>query len=164
MDVACVKRTDSEWAGVALTAYMSRLYSLAWGTEWFVRELPEFVDSLILPAYQVRDMYRRGSYHSRLNSYSGTPVMHYVMGCLGHNVSREIRKHPRLCALWSAVHVGGRWREVEDVISGDHLAMYLYSRHVVCGRLPAEMHNRMVLESYLCVTAPMRAYFDGVSS
>lgn len=87
----------------------------------------------------------------------------YVRRCLGHRVNlRSFFGSPRLCVLVARRVVGGRWREAEDSISSDSLASYLYSRHVVGGILPSEMHTRMVLRSYERVDCATRQYFEAL--
>lgn len=148
---------DHEKAAVMYSKFLSDLRVLLMGPS----DVDGVLERVYLPGYYVRDLHRLGSYGVLLNDdWFGRLSMLYVEGCLGHKVLGELKKSPRLCALWAGVHVGGRWREMESVISGDHLAMYMYSSKVLGGRLPNEMHNRMVMESYLEVTLPMRLYFS----
>lgn len=139
--------------------YMGCLRSCVSGSTYLLTESD--LDHLYRPAWMLREMFRVGTHHVRLpDDSSSREAMHYVWGCLGHRVERDILRHPRLCALWAGVHHGGRWVRCEDVVGGDHFAMYMYASRVVRGRLPSPLHNRMVMESYLGVTPAMRLYFD----
>jgi hypothetical protein len=89
----------------------------------------------------------------------------YVRRCLGHRVNlRGFLANPRLCVLVARRIVGGRWREAEECISSDSLASYLYSKHVVNGILPSEMHSRMVLRTFSGLDFASRAYFEGFTT
>lgn len=75
----------------------------------------------------------------------------YVGRCMGHRLDRGVVfRHPCVAALCAGMFYGGRWRECEGVVSGDHAACYLYAR-VLGGRLPVAMHNRLVLEGGVVV-------------
>jgi len=128
-----------------------------WGSDYIMG----LCDRLNEPAWRVRGMYRAASYSLDMSNDPDTDLaLHHVRSCLGHNVMNVVRHNARLSALHALVRIGGRWREGEGMISSDHLAMYMYSRKVLCGRLPREMHNRMVMESYVEVTSAMRLYFE----
>lgn len=107
--------------------------------------------SLYRPSWWVRDVWRRGSYHidGGFNDSASVVALHYVRGCCGHHVEREILRHPRLCALWAGTRVGGRWLRGEDMIGSDHFAMWMYASRVLRGRLPSPLHNRIMMESYM---------------
>lgn len=136
-----------------------------WGLFGGVGYVESLVDRVSEPWWRVRDMYRVASYSCGVSDDPVTGVaMHHVRSCLGHNVMCEVRGSARLAALHAVVRVGGRWREGEGVIATDHLAMYMYARRALGGRLPSALHNRMVMESCLGVTAPIRAYLDACTN
>lgn len=122
------------------------------------------LSSLYRPSWLVRDLYRRGSYFVEgFTDSASRMALHYVRGCCGHHVERDILRHPRLCALWAGVRVGGRWRGGEDVICSDHFAMWMYASRVLRGRLPSFMHNRIVMESYMSRTEGGDLYLEWVA-
>ena len=118
-----------------------------------------FVDASV-PPYMVRSYFRDlgavdGRYLSR-----GTALGSYLLSCLGHKVCSSVfLGSPYMCVLYSRMFVGGRWRDGEEVISGNDVACLLYARYVVGGELPGFMHNRMVMESYVGCSEAMRVYF-----
>ena len=87
-------------------------------------------------------------------------VLSYVHRCMGHRLDRRlVLRHPCVAALCAGVFEGGRWLECEGVVSGDHAASYLYAGGLG-GRLPASMHNRMVLEGHLGGSLFLRRYLS----
>jgi len=85
----------------------------------------------------------------------------FVSRCLGHRVpDGSFFLYPRLCVLVALVFFGDRWRCAEEVICGDDVAVYLYAKHVVRGRLPWEMHNRLVMESFVRRSGVLVQYFS----
>lgn len=86
----------------------------------------------------------------------------YVHRCMGHRLDRGVVfRHPCVAALCAVMFHGGRWRDCEGVVSGDHAACYLYARGLG-GRLPMAMHNRLVLEGGSCFARRYLSEFGGV--
>lgn len=112
------------------------------------------VDDLWVPRHHVRDLHRLGSHGFGLGDSCTCRVMNYVLGCVGHRVDLDLMSSPRLSALWAGRILGARWVRAEGLISGDHVAVYLYLRGL--GFLPREMRTRLVMESYVEVTPFMR--------
>jgi hypothetical protein len=123
-----------------------------------------FIDA-DLPLWMAREYYRDGSCHFVVppGDLSSVGADLYLRRCVGHRVrERDVMKYPRLCVLWARRVVGDRWRGAEDTICSDHVAARLYSEFVVCGRLPAHMHNRLVMESYLKRDPVLDPYFSSL--
>jgi hypothetical protein len=121
---------------------------------WYVRSM--------IPSYEVRSLYRSVIF----SLGSGDVRAAYVSRCLGHCVpDRVFFPFPKLCVLLAVVLEGGRWRAGESVISGDDEACLFYSRMVFGGgRLPWDMHNRVVLRSFGGGGAALRRYFGGFTA
>jgi hypothetical protein len=118
-----------------------------------------------IPLWMAREYYRDGACHvvdpPKDSSSRGADL--YVHRCVGHRVrERDMMKYPRLCVLWARRVVEDRWRAAEDAICSDHIAARLYSEFVVGGRLPAAMHNRLVMESYLERDPVLDPYFSSL--
>jgi hypothetical protein len=116
----------------------------------------------MIPSWEVRDCFR----HVVFDLRSDDPRGAYVYRCLGHRVPDSVFfPWPKLCVLVALVLEGGRWRAGEGVISGDDEASLFYSRLVLGGgRLPWEMHNRVVLRSFLGGGVALRRYFGGFTA
>lgn len=162
-DIMSVGLPEMNYASYVFGGYLADLRNYVCGDpgRWSSDYIVGLCDRLNEPAWRVRGMYRAASYSLDMSNDPDTDLaLHHVRSCLGHNVMNVVRHNARLSALHALVRVGGRWREGEDMISSDHLAMYMYSRKVLGGRLPREMHNRIVMESYVEVTSPMRLYLE----
>lgn len=113
---------------------------------------------------QIRDLFFRSSKKIDLNLIEPIGLGgDYVRRCLGHRVNlRSFFRNPRMCVLVSSCVIGDRWREAEEFIGSDSLASYLYSKYVLNGILPSEMHSRMVLRSFEGVDFASRRYFEAL--
>lgn len=97
-----------------------------------------------IPVYMVRDMYRM-SHRPDMECLAPD----FLNRCLGHKVKNsEILKFPRLCVIYARQILNDRFRLAEDVIAGDLISAYFYSKLVIGGKLPDVMHNRLVLNSF----------------
>ena len=109
---------------------------------------------------------RPGIIRDKFRQYGGwtlgsDPRSLFVSRCLGHRVpDGSFFLYPRLCVLVALVFLGDRWRCAEGVVCGDEVAAYLYAKHVVRGRLPWEMHNRLVMESFVRRSGVLVQYFS----
>jgi hypothetical protein len=143
--------------------FLGSLGRLSWDP--CVSKDPGWEFSSLVSAFGVssRESCRWVSHWYRLvgHEFDYEPVVRaYVMRCLGHRLDRGlVFGFPRLLPVCALVFFGGRWRDCEGVVSGDHGACYLYAR-VLGGRLPVVMHNRMVMESYLGESYFIRRYLS----
>jgi hypothetical protein len=97
-----------------------------------------------IPIYMVRDMYRM-SHKPDMDCYAPE----FLHRCLGHKVNEsKILKFPRLCVVYASRVLRDRFRLAEDLIAGDLISAYFYSKLVIGGRLPDVMHNRLILGSF----------------
>lgn len=114
--------------------------------------------------WQIRNIFREGYKDGTLNfsDFSDGRVL-YLSRCLGHKISEKLFfKFPRLCVLYNLTFLKGRWREAEDHIVKDDLAVYLYSKYVVGGILPEKMHTEIVLGTILRKSVPIQKYFSEI--
>jgi hypothetical protein len=138
----------------ALVLFVSSLRRLENWNSSRVDGFDGLVEDLWVPRYHVRDLHRLGAHGFDLGDSCTRRVMNYVLGCVGHRVDLDLMSSPRLSALWAGRILGERWVRAEGLISGDHVAVYLYLRGL--GFLPREMRTRLVMESYVEVTPFMK--------
>lgn len=112
--------------------------------------------------WSVKNLFRNGYKDGTLNfSNLDDPKVLYLRRCLGHKVSEtKFLKFPRLCVLYSLCILNDRWRYAESVISKDDVACYLYSKHVIRGKLPEKMHTEIVLRTFVSKSPAIEKYFS----
>lgn len=104
-----------------------------------------------------RHLFHNRGYEERLEGVSGF----YVRKLMGHKVpDSSFSSSPLVCVLVAREILGGRWREMEDVILGHTLASYFYARFVIGGRLPWDLHGRLGLRTFDGVDYALRRYFS----
>jgi len=116
-------------------------------------------------SWQVRDYFREAcGYDWGVGAAPDDVRLGYVYRCLGHSVSDGVFfRWPKVCVLYAANVLEGRWLEAEEFISGDDEACLFYSRLVLRGRrLPWRMHNEVVMRSFLGVGEAMRQYLGSL--
>ncbi len=67
---------------------------------------------------------------------------------------------PLVGVLYARDVIGGRWRKVENALLTSSAAMLMYAEEVVKGRLPASLHQVMVMRSFAHHDEHMREYMD----
>ena len=120
-------------------------------SEWDLEALKTKLTSTDIPLYMFRDLFRNGYKDQELDfSKKSDPFITYFSRCLGHKINEKVLlKSPRLSVLYSLCILKDRWRMAEDAIAADDAAAYLYSKYVICGRLPEKMHSEIVLKTFL---------------
>lgn len=74
----------------------------------------------------------------------------YAEACAGNEIDSELfLKFPKFCVLYSKNILKSRFLVAEKVIASDPVAAYLYAKHVIDGPLPEEMHNQLLIESFV---------------
>lgn len=127
-----------------------------------LRLLEERFEYTNLSPYQIKNLFREGYKDGTLNfSNFDDPKVLYLSRCLGHKVSESrFLKFPRLCVLYSLCILKDRWKYAEPVIGKDDMACYLYSKHVIGGKLPEKMHTEIVLRTFVSKSPAIEKYFS----
>lgn len=129
-----------------------------------ISDFEDSIKNLDVPIYYFKNLLK--------NSYDGNglwnlnfsdmddPRAVYLSRILGHKIdSKKFFKYPKFCVLYSLCILKERWKQAENFIVSDEIAAYLYSKYVICGKLPEKMHNQIVLNSFISKSKAIQEYF-----